>query len=152
MRVEDLVATYPLVCHMAEAGAWDSICKLGLLSTSALLDLYQVPPEIRYPIECEPRKESVVLRHDGLPDVVIRDQKVLRESTLRKVLIDMTPGEWCRLLNSKVFFWVDEARLDRLLIGKPYRDRAHDVITIDTAELVRLYCPRISLTPYVSVR
>ena len=40
MTVDELLATYPRLWHMAMDGSWPSIEKRGLLSTSALLELY----------------------------------------------------------------------------------------------------------------
>jgi len=37
MLINDLIAKYPKLYHMAEDGSWPNIQKLGLLSTSALL-------------------------------------------------------------------------------------------------------------------
>ena len=36
-----LAHRYPVLCHMAEAGTWPSIAANGLLSTTALLDLFE---------------------------------------------------------------------------------------------------------------
>jgi Family of unknown function (DUF7002) len=49
----------------------------------------------------------------------------------------MTPAAWIRLLNERVFFWLGEPAIARLLGGKEYRGRAHDVITLDTRALLR---------------
>ena len=39
---EELAQAYPRLYHMADAQSWESIRKHGLLSTSSLLDLYEV--------------------------------------------------------------------------------------------------------------
>ena len=44
---ERIVELHPVVYHMAEYGTWESIKKHGLLSTSALLDLFQKSGEER---------------------------------------------------------------------------------------------------------
>jgi hypothetical protein len=46
-----LVHRFPRVYHMAEPGSFDSLCRTGLLSTSALLDLFEVPVESRAQVE-----------------------------------------------------------------------------------------------------
>ncbi len=55
---------------MAEADTWDSIRKNGLLSTSALLDLYEIKGAQRYAIESDHRPESIPISHpvDDSPD------------------------------------------------------------------------------------
>ncbi len=58
----------------------------------------------------------------------------------------MTPPEWYRLLNGKVFFWLTEARLAKLLGARPYRAHEHDVLQLDTARLVAAYRDAITLS------
>jgi hypothetical protein len=48
---ERLASRYPVLFHMAEDGSWESIRERGLLSTSALLDLFEVEAEERFAIE-----------------------------------------------------------------------------------------------------
>jgi hypothetical protein len=57
----------------------------------------------------------------------------------------MTVEEWCRELKRRVFFWVEEERVERLLGARAYRARAHDVLTVDTASLVAAHGPEITL-------
>jgi hypothetical protein len=59
----------------------------------------------------------------------------------------MTPAEWYRELNRRAFFWVDEERVRDLLRGRAYRDRSHDVLTVDTASLVAAHADAITLAP-----
>ena len=147
MNVEDLVATYPRLYHMAEAGSWPGIHRHGLLSTSALLDLFEVDGNLRATLESARRPESVILTHPVHGTAVIRDQIPLREGPLRQCLIGMTPVEWYRELNRRVFFWLHETRVVGLLRGQAYRGRPHDVLTIDTASLVAAYEDQITLAP-----
>jgi len=42
MTNEQFCQHYPCLYHMAEAGTWDSIKKLGLLSTLALTELFEI--------------------------------------------------------------------------------------------------------------
>jgi hypothetical protein len=67
------------------------------------------------------------------------------------VLLDgLTPRDWYETLNSKVFFWSSEDKVQVLLNARAYRDKAHDVISIDTAKLVQHYGDKIVLCPYNS--
>ena len=59
----------------------------------------------------------------------------------------MTPFDWYRLLNKKVFFWLTRDRLLRLLNAEAYRDQTHDVIEVDARPLVEAYYDRIWLCP-----
>jgi hypothetical protein len=148
MKETDLIAHFPRVWHMAEDGSWDSIRKHGLLSATALLDLYRVDGERRLSLEARQRPESVTISRNGLPNAVIRDQKPMTESALGKCLTGgMTPEEWFKLLNKRVFFWLSRDRLRRLLNARAYRGRPQTVLTVDTASLVAAHRRRIELCP-----
>jgi hypothetical protein len=69
---------------MAEPGSWPSIRDNGFLSTSALLDRYDVNDASRDAIESERRPECVTITRKGMPDAVIRDQKPMSDGALRK--------------------------------------------------------------------
>ena len=56
----------PCLYHMAALGSWDSIRKHGLLSTSALLDLFEVSDNDRVVIEEGHRAESITIEHRHL--------------------------------------------------------------------------------------
>ena len=133
---------------MAEAGTWPSIRERGLLSTSALLDLYGIAGEERRLIESCRRPESVTIRHDDYGPAVIRDQKPMSESALlNKCLKGMTPTEWYRVLNGRVFFWLTAERVTRLLSARAYRNREHTVLTINTASLLESHHEEVTLSP-----
>ena len=129
MTVEDFCAAYPRLYHMAEASMWPSIQRHGLLSTSALLDLYGATGPARVAIERQRRPDFMAVEHATLGRVLIRDQKPMTDATLAPVLIDMTPAEWYALLNERVFFWVSEERLKGLLGA--YRHRDNLVLVLD---------------------
>jgi hypothetical protein len=71
----------------------------------------------------------------------------VNEKRLRKCVKGATPEEWLRLLNSKVFFWVNRARLNGLRSARAYRGRQHLVLTLDTRKLVADYQAAITLCP-----
>lgn len=148
MNEADLVRQFPRLWHMAEDGSWPSIEEHGLLSTSALVDLYGINGNERNTIILQRRSRSVPISRVGLPDAVIRDNIPMTDSALRKCLNDsLTPSQWYEILNGKVFFWLSQDRLRRLLGAKAYRDKTQTVLTIDTASLVNAYRNRISLSP-----
>ncbi len=133
---------------MAERGSWPSIFQHGLLSTSALLDRWQISGEKRVAIEAERRPGNVVIEHPILGRAVIRDQKPMDDAGLRRCLQDgLAPTDWYRLLNARVFFWLTRTRLTRLLTARPYRHLEHDVLELDAAELVAAYRATITLSP-----
>lgn len=147
MEAEDLVCRYPLLYHMAEAGSWPSIRRHGLLSTTALLDRCHASGSFRRKIESEIRPDSRSVSGGGFGTAVIRDQRPLIKANLEKVLDGMSVAQYCRLLNGKTFFWVAEERLNRLLGARLYKDKPHDVLTVDTRGLVRDCLDRITLSP-----
>jgi hypothetical protein len=133
---------------MAEDGSWDSIRKHGLLSTSALLDLYGYNGTVRHALEFARRPESVLISAGGLPHAVVRDQKPMTASALEKCLTDgVTPEQWFETLNARVFFWLSRKRLRKLLNARAYRERPQTVLTLDTASLVDANRDRIRLSP-----
>lgn len=151
MTVDELLATYPRVWHMAMDGSWPSIKKHGLLSTSAMLDLYGYTGDKRHALEAEHRPDSIPIEAEGLPGAIVRDQKPMSDSVLEKCLLDgLAPEDWYRTLNKKCFFWLSRARLRRLLGAKAYREDPQVVLTVDTASLLKANEKNVLLCPYNS--
>jgi len=77
--------------------------------------------------------------------VVIRDQKPMSDAALQKCLTHgMTPAEWYETLNRKVFFWVNEERLNGML--RAYGGREH-VTIINTHKLLSRQSLSVTLSP-----
>ncbi len=123
-----------MVYHMAELGSWPSIQQHGLLSTSALLDLFGVTGAARSKIESEWRPSCIPVARQSLGQAMIRDQKPMPPQILKRLLTDMTPKEWYELINRKTFFWADRTRLEWML--NAYRGRAHCVLVVQTRMLL----------------
>jgi hypothetical protein len=151
MTVDELLATYPRLWHMAMDGSWPSIERYGLLSTSALLDLYGYAGDERRAIEAAHRPHSIPIKAKDLPGAIVRDQKPMSDSALKNCLLDgLTPEDWYRMLNQKCFFWLSRKRLRRLLGAKAYRADPQVVLTVDTASLLKANQKSILLSPYNS--
>jgi dipeptidyl aminopeptidase/acylaminoacyl peptidase len=147
-EIKELVADCPTLYHMAALGSWPSIREKGLLSTSALLDLYQVTGAGRHSIEEERRDKSVVLAHAGLPRAVVRDQLPMTDAGLVRCLPKhLAPADWYKLLNQKTFFWLTRSRLVRLLSAGTFRNESHDVLEVDTKKILDDYFDKIWLCP-----
>jgi len=144
---DNLIRFYPQLFHMAEYGTWESISQNGLLSTTALLDMFGITGRERLNIESSHRPESVSIIHGSYGTAVIRDQKPMSEAALRKCLINLSPKQWYETLNRKVFFWLTSERLLRLLSARAYRGKRHCVLTVNTERLLRLYLGKITLSP-----
>ncbi|MBA4114897.1 MAG: hypothetical protein H0X71_00310 [Rubrobacter sp.] len=147
MDLQRLISRYPTLYHMAEDGSWESIRRHGLLSTSALLDRFEVEGEERFTIESARRPEIVRLEHPKHGTALVRDNKPMQEKALERCLVEMTPREWYEHLNRRVFFWVEWKRLLKLLGARAYRDRPHLVLEVDTAELLRRHAEKATLSP-----
>ena len=147
MNPQEFAARHPTLYHMAEQGSWNSIRSQGLLSTSALLDLFEVTGPERYAIESGHRPASTQISHPHYGVAVIRDQKPMSETKLRSCLIGLEPREWYELLNRKVFFWPTRERLIRLLGARAYRDSPHVVIEVETSILLEQLLTRTTLSP-----
>jgi hypothetical protein len=142
-----LAERYPALYHMAEDGSWLFIQRHGLLSTSALLDLFEVGGEERLGIESRRRPEVVKITHPERGVARIRDNKPMQDGALEKSLSGMSVAEWYENLNRRAFFWGSWKRLEKLLGAKAYRDRAHLVLEVDTASLLATYALNVSLSP-----
>ena len=147
ITTEDFIRYYPRLYHMAEPGTWPSISLHGLLSTSALLDLYEIAGEQRREIESCHRPESIEIRHEMYGVATIRDQKPMSEKALQKCLVGTTPAEWYEILNSKVFLWVTPERVNGLLGARAYRGREHTVLTLDSRMVLERYPRKVTLSP-----
>ena len=147
MELERLISRYPTLYHMAENGTWESIRKHGLLSTSALLDRFEIEDEQRFAIESTRRPEIVRVEHPEHGVALVRDNKPMQEKALKRCLLEMTPREWYEHLNRRVFFWVERKRLLKLLGARAYRDRPHLVLEVETAGLLERHAEGVSLSP-----
>lgn len=148
-ELRELVSHCPVLFHMAEANSWPSIEQHGLLSATALLDLYEVTGKDRENLERKHRPEIVTIENEKIGSVAkLRDQIPMSDSGLERCLPEgSTPADWYLYLNRRTFFWLTEERLNRLLGAKAYREKEHDVLEVDTASLVSDYAEKITLSP-----
>ena len=145
MTHDEFSTRFPRLFHMAEADAWPSIQRHGLLSTSALLDLYELAGSSRAAIERTRRADFIPVTHPAHGRALIRDQRPMTDDTLAPVLQDgLTPADWYALLNARVFFWVEPERLHKLL--HTYRHRRNVVLVLDTARVLADHGARITLS------
>lgn len=145
LTADYIAERWPRLFHMAEAGSWPAIAREGLLCTSALLDRFEIEGSERVAIESRRRAEAVEIHHATRGSAWIRDNKPINETVLRRTLSGMDLARWYETLNGRVFFWLTRERLDRLRDARPYRERLHDVLTIDTAALLRSHGEEVEL-------
>lgn len=146
MSPEDLAALHPRLFHVADPGALAGILRHGLLPTSRLLSLFEVPEADRTAIERRRRPASVRLAHPQHGEAVITDNLPLSEAALQACLDNgLAPPDWLAILNGRVFFWPDEESLSRLLGARLNRDRDRLVLVLDTLGLARRHGERMEL-------
>ena len=125
---------------MAHQDSWASIHEHGLLSTRALLDLFEIDEEERQPIEAAHRPDSVTIAHPIHGRAVVRDQKPMSESKLASCLTHgTTPADWYRELNHRVFFWATRDRLSTMVGARAYRAHPQTVLTMSMRRFVDRY-------------
>ena len=66
-ELDELISDCPRLYHMAEMGAWEGVKRNGLLSTSSLLDLYEIEGDVRFSIESQRRPANVSISRNGFP-------------------------------------------------------------------------------------
>ena len=143
MDSERLVALHPVLYHMADARNLESLERRGLLSTSALLDELGVSGDARVPVEAAHRPNTLAL---STPDetVWVRDQHPLEPAALAACLDGVSPEAWYRTLNSRVFFWPTQERLERML--KAYGRSEQVILEVDTTRLLERYADKVELS------
>jgi len=132
---------------MAADGSWTSILEHGLLSTTTLLDKWEYGGAERDRLKSQHRTRRESIHHPVYGKAVIRDQIVMPPSDLKLCLLeDLTPQDWYRFINGKIFFWATWERLKWFLGAQSYQNKPHLVITVDTEALVKRYADRMTLT------
>lgn len=101
---------------------------------------------LRREIESGMRPDGRSASHEGFGPVVIGDQRPLIKANPKKVLRGVSVMQYCRLLNGRTPFWATEEHLEVLLNARMYRNRPHDVPTVDTKTLVRDHLDRMTLS------
>jgi hypothetical protein len=148
VTASQLAEDYPVLFHMAAAGSWPGIQTHGLLSTTALLDLFEITGEQRRCIEEEHRPEEVRIEHPLHGRAVIRDQKPMDGPGLLRALPEgLSPREWHLILNAKVFFWVRRSRLDVMMAARAYRNTPKTVLYLKTEDLLERHAADVLLAP-----
>lgn len=154
MNVDEFIVANRCNClyHISEKGSWPNIQTLGLLSTSALLDLCGLTGTERFSIESKLRTNKVQIRHAVYGNIHIRDQDPMRDrpsdGIILKDLLESgtTAQEWFEFLNGKVFFWVSEYEFKKMLCARLYRDKPHWVLKINTRSLLSKYAEQARIS------
>lgn len=147
MQEDELIRRFPTLYHMAEDNTWPTIKQHGLLSTAALLDLFDADARTRTEVLGQVRRSKIALEHPLHGTAVVRDQRPLKFLD-RCLTPGTTPQQFLDALNNRVFFWLTYERLQRLLGANLYRNHPQTVLHIDTAALLDQHRDAIQLAPY----
>lgn len=148
MTPEQLAERHPRLYHVTSPGAWASICRLGLLPPSELLALFEVPAARCGELTALRRPAEIRIEHPAHGVAILNDNLPLSARALAGCLDDgLTPQDWLRLLNGRVFFWADADGLARLLGARMNRGRAREVLSLDTLGLARAHAERMEISP-----
>ncbi len=129
---DEFTDAYPTLFHITLAQNMEQVMRHGLLSTSALLDRCEVNGEQRFNIESCQRPRMVPVSHSVHGEFLINDQAPMNAAALSKCLIDLSPEQWCRSLNRRVFFWPTEGRLAKHIGARLAAGRPKIVISFNT--------------------
>lgn len=147
MSPEDLAGKHPRLYHLTDPGNLPGILRHGLLPTSRLLSLFEVPQAERERIESKRRPASVPIHHPIHGKAIITDNLPLIETSLASCLDDgLTTQDWLLLLNARVFFWPDESNLGRLMNARANRKRERLVLVFDTLSLAKQHHEHVELS------
>lgn len=112
------------------------------------MDFFEVEAPERKRLTTARRPSAVPLKHPLYGTMILNDNLPLSEKALESCLDDgLTPADWLRTLNSKVFFWADESGLQRLLGAKMNRGRQREVLVFDTLLVAQAHMDTLCLSP-----
>lgn len=148
MTPEELARRYPKLYHVTAPGAWQTISKLGLRPACELVELFGNKESRSAGLTTSRRPKEVPLEHPVHGTAILNDNLPLSERALASCLDDgLSPPDWLRMLNERVFFWAETSGLDSLLGAKMNRNRRRDVLVFDTLALARTHVERIEISP-----
>jgi hypothetical protein len=120
----------------------------GLMTTADIVARWDVPAGESDRLLAQRRPLPVTLSHPEYGTIVINDNAPLSEKKLADVLDDgLTPADWLRKLNERVFFFADERPLRSLLDAKLNASRPKAIIEIDTRGLAEAYGAAMEIAP-----
>ena len=148
MTPNELATRLPRLHHITDRAAWPMIERHGLLTTHGIVERFVTDRATRERLRTERRTDVIVVR-DG-PDgrVTINDNLPLHPGPLARALDDgLTPTDWLRMLNGRVFFWPDLERGAGFLRAGRRGGREKLLLTLDTRSLAAAHHGRVDLAP-----
>lgn len=133
--------------HLSLAASFEQVQEHGLLSTTALLDKFQVVGERRHILETRRRQAREPLTHESYRTVHLNNQYPLFEGGLKKCLIDMSIEQWCLSLNKRVFFWAREQNLQGLIKAQEKRGYGGMLLSVQRKAFLEAFEEQLELSP-----
>ena len=148
MTPDELAENLPRLYHVTDREAWPMIERHGLLSTDQIVDRFVDDPAEAERLRAERRADFVVVRDGPNGRVTINDNLPLHFANLAPYLDDgLTPHEWLRMLNERVFFWPHFERGAGFLKASRRGGRRKLLLTFDTRSLAERYAGKLDLAP-----
>lgn len=146
MRQEEFLQRSPHLWHVAPAGAWEAISKLGIRTAESLIRDSDLSEEEKRVLLTSPRRTAVTLTVSG-NRVTIRDQgRLFQRRDLRTILADgMTEADWVGLLNQRVYLFADRTKRDQLLGKYLELDGAQEVLSFSPLRLFKAASAQLEL-------
>jgi hypothetical protein len=147
MTPDEFALVHPRLFHITRASALPGIKRCGLLTTAQLLERFVADADARNALDGQRRAANLSLTHPVHGSVVITDNAPLHLRSLAACLDDgLTPHDWVRLLNRRVFFWTSEENLSRHLSAHRRASDRPTVLVFDTRSLAYAHAARMELT------
>ena len=146
MTPDELAARIPRLYHVTDRRSRALVERLGLLSARSLVECFVADPAERERLLSERRRDFLPLRDDAAGYAALNDNAPLHFGKLAPKLDDrLTPTDWLRMLNERVFFWPEPQ--ERFFAAGRRGGRELLLLTFDTASLARAYEGRLDLAP-----
>ena len=129
MEASDFAKRFPKLYHLTFASNLSSIQEHGLVSSTALADRYAFTDAERE--ACLTRRR---LCNQELYGVTLRDQHAAAESKMKTCLVGVSIPDWLALLNSKVFFYMELKKAQRM--AETYAAYKNILLEVDTMALL----------------
>ena len=146
MTPSELAKRIPRLYHVTDRRSRGLVEQHGLLCADTLIDRFVADPAARTRLRSERRRDFAPL-HDG-PDgfAALNDNRPLIYGKLAPKLDDgLSPAEWLRILNGRVFFWPEPQ--ERFFAAGRRNGRDLLLLTFDTVSLAEAYQGRLDLSP-----
>ena len=148
MTPDELAERIPHLYHVTDREAWPMIERHGLLTTDGIVERFVADPAEAERLRTERRTDFVTVYAGPDGRVTINDNLPLHFRNLAPQLDDgLTPAEWLRILNGRVYFWPRFERGAGFLRAGRRGGREKLLLAFDTRSLAAAHEGRLDLAP-----